>query len=154
MQRLTEWILAVLGALLCIAGAIGFWQQAQQSSPNASLWPLPALVLIEWLFLGIVGAIAALADRQSARSLWTATRWITCGALFGLLILGGFSIGPVVLLAALTFLGAAILADHRYQRTVGAQVGLLTAGTTICLSRRFSSSSCLSRLISLTSKQP
>jgi hypothetical protein len=47
MQRLTEWILAVLGALLCVAGAIGFWQHAQRSSPNASVWPLPALVLLE-----------------------------------------------------------------------------------------------------------
>jgi hypothetical protein len=70
-----------------------------------------------------------MADRQSARSVWTTTRWIVCGALFGLLILGGFSIGPVVLLAALAFLGAAILTDYRYQRTGGAQVGLLTAGT-------------------------
>jgi hypothetical protein len=129
MQRLTESILAVLGALLCIAGAIGFWQHAQRSSPYASVWPLPALVLIEWLLLGMVGAIAALAERQSARSVWTTIRWIVCGALFGLLIMGGFSIGPLVLLAALAFLCAAILTDHRYQRKVGAQVGLLTAGT-------------------------
>jgi hypothetical protein len=129
MQRLTEWILALLGALLCIGGASGFWQHEQLSSPNASVWPLPALVLIEWLLLGIVGAITTLADRRSAPSVWTTTRWTVCGALFGLLILGGFSIGPLVLLAALTFLGAAILADHRYQRKVRAQVGLLTAGT-------------------------
>src|SRR3712207_2876907 len=101
VQRLTEWILVVLGALICIAGAIGFWQHAQLSSPNGSLWPLPAVVLIEWLALGIVGAIATVADRQSTRSLWTTIRWIVCGALFGLVILGGFSIGPLVLLAAL-----------------------------------------------------
>jgi hypothetical protein len=129
MQRLTESILAVLGALLCIAGAIGFWQHAQRSSPDASVWPLPALVLSEWLLLGIVGVIATVADRQSARSMCTTTRWIVCGALFGLAILGGFSIGPLVLLAALAFLGAAILTDHRYQRNAGVQVGLLTAGT-------------------------
>jgi hypothetical protein len=129
MRRLTEWLLALLGALFCIAGAIGFWQHAQRSSPNASLWPLPALVLLEWLLLGIVGLIAAVADRRSLRSVWTTTRWTVCGALFGLLILGGFSIGPLVLFAALAFLGAAILADYRYQRNVGVQVGLLTAGT-------------------------
>jgi hypothetical protein len=129
MQRVIEWLLALVGALLCIAGAIGFWQHAQRSSPNASVWPLPALVLLEWLLLGIVGAIAAVVDRQSARSVWTTTRWTVCGALFGLFILGGFSIGLLVLFAALAFLGATILADHRYQRNVGAQVGLLTAGT-------------------------
>lgn len=129
MQRLTEWLLALLGALLCIAGATGFWQHAQRSWPNVSVWPLPALVLIEWLLLGIVGAVATVADRHSARSVWTSARWAVCGALFGLVILGGFSIGPLVLLAALAFLAAAILADHRYQRKVGVQVGLLTAGT-------------------------
>src|SRR5215218_14499 len=129
MQRVTEWILALLGALICIAGATGFWQYAQRSWPTVSLWPLPVLVLIEWLLLGIVGGIATVADRQSARSVWTSTRWAVCGALFGLVILGGFSIGPVVVVAALAFLAAAILADHRYQRKVGVQVGLLTAGT-------------------------
>jgi len=129
MQRLTETMLAMLGAIICIAGATGFWQHAQLSSPNASVWPLPALVLLEWLLLGIIGAIATVADRQSGRSVWTTIRWTVCGALFGLFILGGFTIGPLVLLAALIFLGAAILADHRYQRKVGVQVGLLTAGT-------------------------
>src|SRR6185295_14330787 len=87
--RLAEWILAMLGALVCIAGATGFWQHAQRSSPNTQVWPLPALILIEWLLLGIVGAVATVADGHSARSVWTTTRWTVCGALFGLLILGG-----------------------------------------------------------------
>lgn len=128
MQRMTEWILVVLGALLCIVGATDFWQ-AQISSPAASIWPLPALVLIEWMLLGLVGAIAAIGDRRAARSWWTTIRWAVCGALFGLLIVGLFSIGPLVLFAALAFLGAVMLADHQYQRTVTVPVGVLTAGT-------------------------
>jgi hypothetical protein len=127
-QRITEWILVVLGALLCIVGATGFWQ-AQLASPAASIWPLPALVLLEWMLLGLVGAIAAIGDRRAAPSWWTTIRWAVCGALFGLLILGVFSIGPLVLFAALAFLGAVMLTDRRYQRTVTVPVGVLTAGT-------------------------
>ena len=128
MQRITERILVALGASLCIVGATSFWQ-AQLSSPAASIWPLPALVLIEWMLLGLVGAIAAIGDRRAARSWWTSIRWAVCGALFGLLILGLFSIGPLVLFAALAFLGAVLLADRRYQRNVTVPVGVLTAGT-------------------------
>ena len=128
MQRLTEWTLIVLGTLLCIGGAASFWQY-QASSTVASLWPLPALVLIEWMLLGVVGAIAAVCDRRSEQSLWTNLRWAVCGALFGLLILGIFSIGPLVLFAALSFLGAALLAGRRHQRGLNAQLGVLTVGT-------------------------
>jgi len=44
MQRILEWSLVVAGALLCMGGAIGFWQ-AQLSSSAGTLWPLPTLVL-------------------------------------------------------------------------------------------------------------
>jgi hypothetical protein len=128
MQRMVEWILVVLGALLCIAGATGFWQ-AQLSSPAASIWPLPALVLIEWMLLGLVGLIAAIGDRQAARSWWTTMRWVVCGALFGLLIVGVFSIGPLVLFAALAFLGAIMLAERHYQRNLTVPLGVLTTST-------------------------
>jgi uncharacterized membrane protein HdeD (DUF308 family) len=127
MQRILERSLVVAGALLCIGGAIGFWQ-AQLSSPTGALWPLPALVLIEWMLLGVVGAIAAFRDHQSDRSRWATLRWVICGGLFGLSILGVFSIGPLVLCAALTFLGAAMLADQRYHRRLR-RVGVLIAGT-------------------------
>lgn len=128
MSRITEWTLVVLGMFLCIGGATSFWQ-FQKPSPDASLWPLPALVLLEWMLLGVVGAIAAFGDRRSERSLWRTIRWAVCGALFGLLIVGLFSIGPLVLFAALSFLGAATMADRRYQPRVSAPMGVLTAGT-------------------------
>ena len=128
MQRMTEWILIVLGALLCIGGATGVWH-AQLSSPAASLWPLPALILIDWILLGVMGMIAAFGDRRSERSRWITLRWVVCGALFGLLILGIFSIGPVVLLAALAFLGAVMLAERQHQRRVSVPLGVLTTGT-------------------------
>jgi uncharacterized membrane protein HdeD (DUF308 family) len=128
MQRMTEWILVVLGALLCIGGAIGVWK-AQLSSPAASLWPFPALVLIEWMLLGALGMIAAFGDRRSDPSRWTTVRWFICGALFGLLLLGVFSIGPLVLVAALAFLVAVMLAERERQHRVRVPLGILTAGT-------------------------
>jgi uncharacterized membrane protein HdeD (DUF308 family) len=128
MQRMTESILVALGALLCLGGATGAWL-GQLSSPAASLWPLPALVLIEWVLLGALEVIAAIGDRLSERSRWSTLRWVICGALFGLLIMGLFSIGLLVLFAALAFLGALMLADRRYQRTKIIPLGMLTAGT-------------------------
>jgi uncharacterized membrane protein HdeD (DUF308 family) len=128
MRQITEATLVVLGTLLCSGGAASFWQ-FQLSSPAASLWPLPVLVLIEWMLLGVVAAIAALGDRRSEQSVWTTIRWVVCGGLFGLLILGLFSIGLLVLFAALSFLAAALLAERRYQRNMKVPVGLLTAGT-------------------------
>jgi len=128
MQRLTESILVVLGALLCLGGAIGVWL-AQHSMPAASLWPLPALVLLEWMLLGILGMIAAFGDHRLKHSRWRSVRWLVCGALFGLLILGVFSIGPLVLLAALAFLAAVMLAEPEHKRSLTVPVGLLTAGT-------------------------
>jgi uncharacterized membrane protein HdeD (DUF308 family) len=128
MQQMTEWILVVLGALLCVGGAAGVWQ-AQLSSPATSLWPLPALVLIEWMLLGALGMIAAFGDRRAERSRWTTIRWLVCGALFGLFILGVFSIGPLIVFAALAFLVAVMLAERERQPSLAVPVGLLTAGT-------------------------
>jgi hypothetical protein len=128
MQRIIEWSLVVIGALLCVVGASGFWQPEQFVSPAASLWPLPTLVLLEWMVLGIMGAIAAFGDQRDQGAGWATMRWVACGALFGLLILGMFSIGPLVMFAALSFLGAAMLADRRYQRR-RSRLGMLTAGT-------------------------
>jgi len=144
MQQIIEWTLVVLGALFCIGGATSFWQ-SQISSPSASLWPLPALVLIEWMLLGVVSVIAAFGDRRAEPSVWTSIRWLVCGALFGLLILGLFSIGPLVLPAGLSSLAATMLADRRYQRKVNTPLGILTAGT-------IGNVGLLLALISLTSK--
>ncbi len=128
MQSIVEWLLVAVGALLCIGGAIGFWQ-AQTASPAAPLWPLPALVLFEWMLLGMISTIAAFGERRSKTFPWANVRWAVCGALFGLLIVGVFSIGPLALLAALAFLGAALLDNYRHQRGMNAYVGALTAGT-------------------------
>jgi len=56
MKRIIEWILAVIGAIMCIGGAASIWiAQAASNHPGFSLWPMPALVLIEIALLGIVG---------------------------------------------------------------------------------------------------
>ena len=123
-----EWVLAGIGAILCVGGAAITWlSQASSNSPNVSLWPLPALVLIEVAILGLVGFSGVVLDNQQS-SRWGHVMWIACGGLTALAIIGAFSVSVVVLLAVpvLLFSGAAILADIRQHRNILTQLGLFT----------------------------
>ena len=56
MKRMVEWILAGIAAIMCIGGAASIWiPQAASNPPGVSLWPLPALPLIEVALLGLAG---------------------------------------------------------------------------------------------------
>jgi len=92
------------------------------------MWPLPGLVLLDWALLGLLGmAGVALAGRghpyRGAGAAWAAS-----GGLLPLMILGGFSIGPVVALSELAILGAAILIFVRSRRGIIPSLGVFTAG--------------------------
>lgn len=129
MKRIIEWVLAGIGAILCVGGAAITWlSQASSNSPNVSLWPLPALVLIEVAILGLAGFSAVVLDNQQQSSRWGRVMWITCGGLTALAIIGAFSVSVVVLLVvpALLFSGAAILADIRQHRNMLTDLGLFT----------------------------
>jgi hypothetical protein len=48
MKHIIEWVLAGIGAILCVGGAAITWlSQTSPNMPSVFLWPLPALVLIE-----------------------------------------------------------------------------------------------------------
>ena len=124
-----EWVLAGIGAILCVGGAAITWlSQASSNSPSVSLWPLPALVLIEVTILGLVGFSGVVLDNQQQPSRWGHVMWIACGGLTALAIIGAFSVSVVVLLAVpvLLFGGAAILADIRQHRNMLTNLGLFT----------------------------
>ena len=128
MKRMFEWVLAGIGAILCVGGAAITWlSQASSNSPSVSLWPLPALVLIEVAILGLVGFSGVVLDNQQS-SRWGHVMWIACGGLTALAIIGAFSVSVVVLLAVpvLLFSGAAILADIRQHRNMLTNLGLFT----------------------------
>ena len=129
MKRIIEWVLAGIGAILCVGGAAITWlSQASSNSPNVSLWPLPALVLIEVAILGLSGFSGVVLDNQQQSSRWGRVMWIACGGLTALAVIGAFSVSVVVLLVvpALLFSGAAILADIRQHRNMLTDLGLFT----------------------------
>ena len=129
MKRIIEWVLAGIGAILCVGGAAMTWlSQTLSNSPNVSLWPLPALVLIEVAILGLAGFSGVVLDNQQQSSRWGRVIWIACGGLTALAIIGAFSVSVVVLLVvpALLFSGAAILADIRQHRNMLTDLGLFT----------------------------
>jgi len=127
MRRFAEWILAAIGAAICIGDAILFWRY-QASSPSASLWPLPALVLIEMAFLGIVGMLAAALNSDKRTLRWGSLTWAICGSLTALMVIGGFSIGPLLFWAVLAFALAGVLANWRRGRKILYDLGIFALG--------------------------
>jgi len=119
MKRIIEWVLAGIAAVMCVGGAAITWlSEASSNSPNVSLWPLPALILIEVAILGLVGFSGVVLDNQPQSSRWGRVIWIACGGLTALVIIGFFGVSVVVFLAvpALLFGSVAMLADVRQHR--------------------------------------
>ncbi|MGA2505647.1 MAG: hypothetical protein ABSG01_16315 [Anaerolineales bacterium] len=130
MKRIIEWILAGLGAIMCIGGAISVWvPQAADNPPGFSLWPLPALIVIEVVLLGVVVFLGIALEPQQLSTRWGFLVWIACGGLLGLSILVAMGFSVIVFLAAptLAFGGAAILADIRRKRKMLPDLGVLFA---------------------------
>ena len=128
MKRVIEWILAGLGAIMCIGGAASVWiPQAASNPPGFSLWPMPALVLNEVALLGVVGFLGIALEPQLLSTRWGFLVWIAGGGLLGLSVLGAMSVSAIVLIAApaLAFGGAAILADIRRKRKMVPDLGVL-----------------------------
>ena len=121
MKRMIEWILAGIGAIMCIGGAASIWiPQAASNPPGISLWPMPAFLLIEVALLGVLGFLGIVLEPRQSSGPWGWLVWVACGGLLGLSILGEMSVSVIVLLAApaLVFGGAAILADLRRGRKI------------------------------------
>lgn len=128
MKRIIEWILAAFGAILCIGGATFVWiSQTASNPPSVSLWPMPALLLIEVAILGLIGFLGIALEPQPLSTHWGFLVWIACGGLIALSITGAMSVSVIVLLIipALAFCGAAILADNRQGRKLLPGVGVL-----------------------------
>jgi FtsH-binding integral membrane protein len=129
MKRTLEWILAGIGAIMCIWGADSVWisQAAPSSPPGFSLWPMPAFLLTEVALLGVVGFLGIALEPRQLFTRWGFLVWIVCGGLLGLSILGDLSVSVIALLSApaLVFGGAAILANIRRKRKMLPDLGVL-----------------------------
>jgi len=115
--------------MLCVGGAASIWlSQVSPNRPSVSLWPLPALVLIDIAVLGLAGFSGVVLDNQQHSLQWGRVIWIGCGGLTALAIIGAFGVSVVALsvVPALLFGGAAMLADIRRHRNLLTDLGVFT----------------------------
>lgn len=76
-------LLAFIGALIALGGSlIVLIDQAQTS--GSSVWPLPALVLIDWAILGVRGFLDIYIGRKPFPAFWPRVVWFDAGALMPL----------------------------------------------------------------------
>jgi hypothetical protein len=123
MVRNLEWLSALIGAIICMGGAASV-----VGSQPGPVWPLPALVLIDWAALGLIGFIAAAIDGDAHSDRWGTVIWAVLGALVALTVLGALSIGPFVLLSALAFAATGLLRYKRGNRKVSNGMRVFAVG--------------------------
>ncbi len=91
-------VLSFLAAIVTFLGAIITFT-SQGLITGASLWPLPGLVLVDWLLIGVIGFGVTFFSLRRKTVGWLRMTWLLTGAFIPLIILGAFSIGLFVLVA-------------------------------------------------------
>ncbi|OGN92754.1 MAG: hypothetical protein A2Z71_11140 [Chloroflexi bacterium RBG_13_50_21] len=105
-------VLAFFTAIISFLGAlVTYLTQAQ--IPEAPLWPLPGLVLVDWVLLGSIGFFAVYLCFRHTSVKWLLLAWFITGTLIPLIILGAFSIGLAVLIAFFLFVISTIILTIR-----------------------------------------
>jgi hypothetical protein len=115
------------GAAVCIGGAAAFWTM-QVSTTAGTLWPLPALALLDWVILGFVGFLTAGRVESASSGGNEPASWAIGGALLPLGLIGALSIGPFVLLSALLFLTGAVWNAVSHSGITGRDLRWLVSG--------------------------
>ena len=110
LSIIIQWALSALGAGIALVGALGIGA-SQPNAPDASIWPMPGLVLLEWAVLGLLGFVGFIAEASWKRIFNLTVTWYVVGALIPMMVIGAFTIGPLVLMTLLAFLVAALLAS-------------------------------------------
>jgi hypothetical protein len=104
--------LSFFGAIASILGAF-ITYSSQARIPEATLWPLPGLILLYWSLLGIIGLLITYLSVKQNHVIWLKAAWFITGTFIPLIILGTFSIGLGVLIVELLFLIATIILTIR-----------------------------------------
>ena len=126
-MRWVEYILAVLGAGICIGGALLFsnpFVPFALTPPGRTLRPSLQFYLFELALLGFVGLVSVLANTSIDKFPWRAVTWFVVGAVTAFMWLGADSGGLLLLWAIAAFLIAALLADYREHYSIGGHLGL------------------------------
>lgn len=129
ISQMLEWLLAAAGTMISFYFASSVYvSQAQFQAPGESMWPLPGLVLVEWALLGLIGFLAIILSNSKIPARLILTGWVVCGALIAMGIISALSIGPIVLVAALSFLFADLLLAYRQKTRILQGLGALLIG--------------------------
>jgi hypothetical protein len=120
--------LAFFGALVSFFGAL-LTYVSQVKIEVTSLWPLPGLVLIDWVLVGSIGFVVAFFSIRKSSAWWLRTAWLLTGAFIPLIILGAFSIGLMVVVAFLLFVVSTIILAIRHQTKWLESFGFLMLGS-------------------------
>jgi hypothetical protein len=128
MLRILEWVFAWVAAIICLSITLLFWQTQQRM--GGPLWPMPAFTLLEVACLSFLGLLSVALDTDPDRMAFGAITWLVAGALAGLVILGGFSIGLFLVPAVLFLATAAFLARRRRKRRFLPELASFAIGTT------------------------
>ena len=83
---------------LSIFGGLAIFS-TQAQVPDAPIWPLPGLVLVDWMLLALIGFITTYFCFRGGSKSWLDITWVITGTLIPLGVLGIFSIGLAVLIA-------------------------------------------------------
>jgi hypothetical protein len=121
-------VLSFFGAIVSFLGAILIYS-SQAQIPEASLWPLPGLILMDWVLLGLIGFLTAYLCFRQVPAKWLHVAWFITGAFIPLIILGIFSIGLAVLIAFIFYVVSTTILTIRQRGRLLASFGLLMLGS-------------------------
>ena len=118
---IAAWILAFLGAMICLGVAISF-----SLNQITDLWPVPGFYFIEIVGLGFLGFFSLFKDHAAneAPLFWKVIPWITGGVLITMTILGIFSIGIFLFPAMIAFLLVGVFKDLIQKRNILPNIGI------------------------------
>lgn len=125
---------AFIGALFSVGGAIAEYVSLALviEGSGGSIWPL-RVFLLDWALVGIIDFIAAYFVFRWSSINWQQATWAFTGALIPLIILGAFSIGPLVLIAFILFVVSNVLFAVSRKPKWLASIGALALGIIINL---------------------
>lgn len=125
-------IFAFAGAVVSFGGAFSLYAEQVQFAV-APLWPLPGLILLEWVVLGVVGFLSAYLSFRRLPGRWVRVSWFITGTFIPMIVIGAFSIGPFVLIAFLLFVISTIILAIRRDSKWLESFGMLMLGAILNL---------------------
>lgn len=119
--RSLERVLAIVGALVCLAVSVHVWNALPPRQPR---WPLPGLYVVEMLVVSALGAFGLLRGDSRASQVGAALAWGAIGALAAFSWMAAWSVGVFFMPVLVILLASAVLRDRRRHQGMARHVGI------------------------------